>query len=71
MIIKCVHGDAKEYETALAEIEIGGQKRMVKVGIVPGLGRDMFLRRDWPGVEELPYTVAEGCNGETANCVLE
>ena len=71
MIIKCVHSDAKEYETALAEIEIGDQKRMLEVGIVPGLGRDMLLGRDWPGVEELPYTVAEACNRELANCVME
>ncbi|XP_078244616.1 uncharacterized protein LOC140705774 [Pogona vitticeps] len=47
--VKCIHGDSKTYKTTWAEVKVGEEKRKMKVGIVPGLSREMLLGRDWVG----------------------
>ena len=52
-VIRCIHGDVKEYATTMAEVEVDGLKRDMEVGIVPGMTREMLLGRDWPGLSNL------------------
>uniref|UniRef100_A0ABM5GER0 CCHC-type domain-containing protein n=1 Tax=Pogona vitticeps TaxID=103695 RepID=A0ABM5GER0_9SAUR len=51
--VRCIHGDSKKYATVWADVQIGSECRRMKVGIAPGLSREMLLGRDWEGASEL------------------
>ena len=64
VVVRCIHGDAKEYDTARANVTIGTQEAILEVGVVPGLTREMLLGRDWPGLEDLARQAEDGFVGE-------
>lgn len=51
---------------AWAEKEIKGEQRRLKVGIAPGLSREMLLGRDWTGLDELCKTLTSPRDGLSA-----
>ncbi|XP_078240795.1 uncharacterized protein LOC144586395 [Pogona vitticeps] len=61
--VRCIHGDSKKYATVWANVQIGNDCRRMKVGIAPGLSREMLLGRDWEGASEL-LNSKEGLVGE-------
>ena len=63
LTVRCIHGDSKKYATTWANVQIGNDCRRMKVGVVPGLSREMLLGRDWEGASDLLKN-KEGLVGE-------
>ena len=48
---------------AWAQVEIEGECQRLKMGLVPGLAREMLLGHDWVGTHKL-LQLKEGLQGE-------
>lgn len=64
VLIQCVHGDVRGYPTGEVDVEIGGLRKRVKVGIAERLPYNMILGWDWPAFKQLVREDGEGeCMG--------
>uniref|UniRef100_A0ABM5FW80 CCHC-type domain-containing protein n=1 Tax=Pogona vitticeps TaxID=103695 RepID=A0ABM5FW80_9SAUR len=61
--VRCIHGDLKKYQTMWATVKVGDDERHMKIGVVPGLTREMLLGRDWVGSRNVG-AVKEGLQGD-------